>query len=169
MKRKEFKSGKLHYDSDAKNVSIILDIDDEEDDENTPVDVTVNIREMDDVLMKDVGNKIAESNKYIHTQTVSLFIIYYDKRWPLILDHGRQCATFLVYRDTNYMNAMNPKHMEPETIRLNLLGALRYGKFAVLDLCDIDDLWPAIVKKFDSVQPDLLPSLISKDFLKEKR
>ncbi|XP_003384105.1 PREDICTED: putative IQ motif and ankyrin repeat domain-containing protein [Amphimedon queenslandica] len=136
MKRKEFKS----------------DIDDEEDDENTPVDVTVNIREMDDVLMKDVGNKIAESNK-----------------WPLILDHGRQCATFLVYRDTNYMNAMNPKHMEPETIRLNLLGALRYGKFAVLDLCDIDDLWPAVVKKFDCVQPDLLPSLISKNFLKEKR
>lgn len=72
MKRKEFKSGKLHYDSDAKNVSIILDIDDEEDDENTPVDVTVNIREMDDVLMKDVGNKIAESNKYIH----SVFIYY---------------------------------------------------------------------------------------------
>lgn len=28
-------------------------------------DVTINIRELDDVLMKDVGKKIAESGKYI--------------------------------------------------------------------------------------------------------
>lgn len=28
-------------------------------------DVTINIRELDDVLMKDVGNKIADSGKYV--------------------------------------------------------------------------------------------------------
>ena len=28
-------------------------------------DVTVNIQELDDVLMKDVGNKIADSGKYV--------------------------------------------------------------------------------------------------------
>lgn len=85
------------------------------------------------------------------------------------MDHGRQCATFLMYRDTNYLNAMNPRHMEAETIRKNLLGAIRYGKFAVIDLSDIDDLWPAIIKKFDAVQLELLPSLISKNFLTQQR
>lgn len=28
-------------------------------------DVTINIRELDDVLMKDVGNRIAQSGKYV--------------------------------------------------------------------------------------------------------
>ena len=29
------------------------------------VDVTINIRELDDVLIKDVGNKILESGKWV--------------------------------------------------------------------------------------------------------
>lgn len=43
----------------------------------------------------------------------------------MVIDPSRQCATFLKYRDTNYFNVVNPKHMEPETIRLGLLGAVR--------------------------------------------
>ena len=31
--------------------------------ENEQVDVVINIRELDDVLMRDVGNKIADSGK----------------------------------------------------------------------------------------------------------
>ena len=34
--------------------------------------------------------------------------------------------TFLKYRDTNYLNTLNPKDMEPHTLRLALLGAIRY-------------------------------------------
>ena len=93
----------------------------------------------------------------------------YVCRWPLIIDPSKQSATFLKYRDTNYLSAVNPKHMEPETIRMSLLGALRFGKFAVLDLLDIEGMWPSMVRKFDAVQKDLLPALISKDFLKEER
>ena len=46
-------------------------------------------------------------------------------RWPLVIDLGKQCATFLKYRDTNYLCALSPRDMECETIRLAILGALR--------------------------------------------
>ena len=46
-------------------------------------------------------------------------------RWPLIIDSSKQSAVFLRYRDTNYLDVCNPKHMDPETIRISLLGAIR--------------------------------------------
>lgn len=46
-------------------------------------------------------------------------------RWPLIVDPSGQAAIFLRYRDTNYLNTVNPNDMAVETIRLALLGALR--------------------------------------------
>lgn len=49
-------------------------------------------------------------------------------RWPLVIDLGKQCATFLKYRDTNYLCALSPRDMECETIRLAILGALRLVK-----------------------------------------
>lgn len=48
-------------------------------------------------------------------------------RWPLIIDPKQLAATFLRYRDTNYLNVCSPKQMEPETIRMALLGALRFA------------------------------------------
>ena len=59
--------------------------------------------------------------------------------------------------------------MEPETIRRSLLGAIRFGKFLVLDLVDIEDMWPSVVRKFDDVQKDLMSSLLNKDFLKDEK
>ena len=47
------------------------------------------------------------------------------RRWPLIIDTSGQAATFLRYRDTNYINALSPRDVEPERIRLSVLGALR--------------------------------------------
>lgn len=45
--------------------------------------------------------------------------------WPLIIDPSGQAATFLRYRDTNYICALKPVDMEPERIRLAVLGAVR--------------------------------------------
>ena len=45
----------------------------------------------------------------------------------------------------------------------------RYGKFAVIDLMDIDDMWPAIEQRFDSVQKSLLSDLMSKDLMKGEK
>lgn len=47
------------------------------------------------------------------------------RRWPLVIDPSGQSAIFLRYRDTNYLNTVNPSDMAVETIRLALLGALR--------------------------------------------
>jgi len=48
-----------------------------------------------------------------------------SRRWPLVIDTSGQAATFLRYRDTNYINALSPRDVEPERIRLSVLGALR--------------------------------------------
>lgn len=45
----------------------------------------------------------------------------------------------------------------------------RYGKCAVLDLLDIEDMWPVVEQKFDSVQKNLLPDLMSKVLLTEEK
>ena len=47
-------------------------------------------------------------------------------RWPLLIDSTPQSSTFLRYRDTNFINALNPKHMEPDVIRLAILGGVRF-------------------------------------------
>ena len=62
--------------------------------------VKVTIRDLEDVLIRDVGNKIAE-----------------DGRWPLLIDETGQVSVFVRYTDTNYLNAANPANMEPEKIR----------------------------------------------------
>lgn len=45
----------------------------------------------------------------------------------------------------------------------------RYGKFAVIDLLDIEDMWPVVVRKFDMVQQGLLGDLMSGTLLKENK
>ena len=44
----------------------------------------------------------------------------------MLIDPSKQAATFLRYRDTNYLNCCNPRHMEPEVIRMAVLGSIRY-------------------------------------------
>ncbi len=41
------------------------------------------------------------------------------------MDPSEQAATFLRYRDTNYINCLSPRDTEPDKIRMALLGALR--------------------------------------------
>ncbi|XP_068747717.1 IQ motif and ankyrin repeat domain-containing protein 1-like [Montipora capricornis] len=113
--------------------------------------VKVMLRDLDDVLLRDVGGKIAE-----------------DGRWPLLIDTSPQSSTFLRYRDTNYINALNPKHVEPEVIRMALLGGLRYGKPVVLDMMEVD-MFDTVTMRFDDVQKGLMASLMSKELLKDSK
>jgi hypothetical protein len=45
----------------------------------------------------------------------------------------------------------------------------RYGKYAVLDLLDIEDSWTALKVKFEEVKKGLLCDLLSKELLKEEK
>lgn len=56
--------------------------------------------DLDDVLVKDVGNKVRDSGK-----------------WPLVIDPSNQASVFLRYLDTNYVNACSSKNMEPNRLR----------------------------------------------------
>nr|XP_035132872.1 IQ motif and ankyrin repeat domain-containing protein 1 isoform X2 [Callithrix jacchus]XP_054102501.1 IQ motif and ankyrin repeat domain-containing protein 1 isoform X2 [Callithrix jacchus]XP_054102502.1 IQ motif and ankyrin repeat domain-containing protein 1 isoform X2 [Callithrix jacchus]XP_054102503.1 IQ motif and ankyrin repeat domain-containing protein 1 isoform X2 [Callithrix jacchus]XP_054102504.1 IQ motif and ankyrin repeat domain-containing protein 1 isoform X2 [Callithrix jacchus] len=109
------------------------------------------VTELHDVLMKDVGNRIRA-----------------DGRWPLIIDPSGQAATFLRYQDTNYVDTVNPEHLRPERMRLALLGALRYGKPLVFDLREVD-LFPAVQRQLEAVQPGLAQALLSRGLLEQER
>ena len=45
----------------------------------------------------------------------------------------------------------------------------RYGKFAVVDLMDVEDIWRSVEQRFDSVQKNLLTELMTKQLIKEEK
>lgn len=71
------------------------------------------------IVLHLVGSKMRRWSVVLHQW---LLLCY---RWPLIIDSGQQAATFLRYRDTNYLNVCNPRHMAREAIRMALIGAIR--------------------------------------------
>ncbi|XP_033849769.3 IQ motif and ankyrin repeat domain-containing protein 1-like [Acipenser ruthenus] len=109
------------------------------------------VRELDDVLFKDVGNKIQR-----------------DGRWPLLIDPSGQASTFLRYRDTNYTDALNPEHMKPEVLRLALLGAIRFGKPLVINMMEVN-LFESVENQFDQIQAGLMEQLLTKQLLQNER
>ncbi|XP_075776015.1 IQ motif and ankyrin repeat domain-containing protein 1 isoform X6 [Pelodiscus sinensis] len=109
------------------------------------------VQELDDVLLKDVGGKI-----------------HSDGRWPLIIDPSGQAATFLRYRDTNYLNTLNPNDMNMETIRLALLGALRYGKPVVFDMMEVN-MFDAVKRQLEGIETGLAEAILSKKILQNER
>ena len=120
------------------------------DDEEEPRQ-RCNIRELDEVVMRDAGGMIEA-----------------DGRWPLLIDFSQQVATFLRYRDTNYVNICSPEQMSPDRLRLALLGAIRFGKPLVLDMMDCD-AWASVEECFTAIEPDLLDAVLAKDVLSENR
>ncbi|KAK3800105.1 hypothetical protein RRG08_015071 [Elysia crispata] len=111
----------------------------------------VNIKELDDVLLRDVGNRIKDSEK-----------------WPLLIDQSGQASTFLRYRDTNYINSIRPADMDNNNIRRSLLGAIRFGKPFVVDMMEVD-MFDTCSDHFDEIQKDLMSSIIDKSILKAEK
>nr|XP_034958574.1 putative IQ motif and ankyrin repeat domain-containing protein LOC642574 homolog isoform X2 [Zootoca vivipara] len=109
------------------------------------------VQELDDVLLKDVGGKI-----------------HADGRWPLIIDPSGQAAIFLRYRDTNFLNTVNPSDMAEETIRLALLGSLRYGKPLVFDMMEVN-MFDTVKKQLERLKPGLAEAMLDKKILQNER
>ncbi|XP_062593773.1 IQ motif and ankyrin repeat domain-containing protein 1-like [Saccostrea cucullata] len=120
-----------------------------ETNENLP-GIQIMIKELDDVLLRDVGNKIQDSGK-----------------WPLIIDRSAQAATFLRYRDTNYLNTLNTKEMEPNKVRLSLLGAIRFGKPLVIDMMEVD-MFHVVSDRFDEIEKGLMDKIMDKSIMQEE-
>jgi len=113
--------------------------------------VHIELRELNDVLMKDVGDRMRG-----------------DGRWPLVVDWSRQSGVFLRYADTNYLNALSVSDMSPDSLRRALLGAIRYGKPLVVDFMDAD-MWSSMPRLFGEVKGDLWHALLSKELLADER
>ncbi|XP_063087272.1 IQ motif and ankyrin repeat domain-containing protein 1 isoform X2 [Cavia porcellus] len=147
----------------------------QEEEEEAP-GLKCQVTELHDVLMKDVGNRISADGRSVCTQmglgqsgmAVPWGDLVAASRWPLVIDPSGQAATFLRYQDTNYVDTMNPEHLRPETIRLALLGALRYGKPLVFDFREVD-LFPVVQRQLDAVQPGLAQALLSRGLLEQER
>lgn len=95
---------------------------DSESEETEEKITQINIREFDDMILRDLSGLIKNSTE----------------KWPLIIDQNDQASTFLRYRDTNYINCLDMQSMQGEKFRRSLIGAIRYGKPFVLDLMQYD-------------------------------
>ena len=70
---------------------------------------------------------------------------------------------FLPYSGANTLEAMSPSNMEPERIRMALLGAVRHKKPLSVDLGDCGvDMFDVLRMKFDEVQPGLLEKCMNR-------
>lgn len=54
------------------------------------------------------------------------------------------------------------------SVILNIVSLYRYGKPVVLDMMDVD-MFDTATMKFDEVKKGLMPSLMSKDLLKDNK
>ncbi|XP_002734393.1 IQ motif and ankyrin repeat domain-containing protein 1-like [Saccoglossus kowalevskii] len=89
-------------------------------------------------------------------------------RWPLVIDPSGRAGTFLRYQDTNYLQALSPDDMQPETIRKALIGSIRHGKTFTIDMIE-SDMYGNIKTQMDEIQKGLLDCLLSKDLLKDEK
>lgn len=130
---------------------------DDSDDEEYIDDETfmrLNIKEIDDIILRDLGDTVKNSK---------------DK-WPLIIDQNEQASTFLRYRDTNYINCFDMNSMKPDKFRLALLGAIRYGKPFVLDLMQYDqELIESTKVVCSQIDPDLYEEICNKKIIENER
>lgn len=110
----------------------------------------VTIKDLDDVLLKDIGNVVRSSGK-----------------WPLVIDVSGQASVFLRYIDSNYVNTLSKANMDANKLRRNILGAIRYGKPLVLDLLEVD-MWDEVNRDFDVIQKGLLGRLMDKSLMKNE-
>ncbi|KAK2145660.1 hypothetical protein LSH36_666g01019 [Paralvinella palmiformis] len=56
--------------------------------------------------------------------------------------------------------------MEKESLRMALLGALRYGKALVLDIQETD-MFDQCTRMFDEIQPGLMKTILNRSILSE--
>ena len=89
-------------------------------------------------------------------------------KWPAVIDTSGQAQTFLRYRDVIYLNALLPRDMEPETLRMGLLGGLRFGKRFAVDFMDVDMLGP-VRTAFNNLMPGGWDAVMSNKLVKYEK
>ncbi|XP_013389832.1 putative IQ motif and ankyrin repeat domain-containing protein [Lingula anatina] len=115
--------------------------------EAPPAGININIKELAGVLFAEENNKVRASGK-----------------WPLLVDPSGISGTFLKYRHVNYIDAFNPSEMEPDRIRMALLGALKFAKALVVDMNEVD-MFDTVVTRFEEIQKGLMDKIMDQSIL----
>eukprot|EP00928_Gymnodinium_smaydae_P023272 TRINITY_DN19270_c0_g1_i1.p1 TRINITY_DN19270_c0_g1~~TRINITY_DN19270_c0_g1_i1.p1 ORF type:complete len:580 (-),score=184.07 TRINITY_DN19270_c0_g1_i1:255-1994(-) len=111
----------------------------------------VQVRDLHDVLLRDVGDRIARGEK-----------------WPLVIDASDCAAKFLQYSGNAVLNCWDADEMSPEHVRRALLSMIRAGGVLAVNLlifgagAGIEEL----AEPFEDVQPGLFDALLSRDLLR---
>eukprot|EP00667_Euglena_gracilis_P006359 EG_transcript_6409 len=111
--------------------------------------IHIDYDEVIETLWKDVHRRIAKSEK-----------------WPFVIDPTLKTQTFLRYRDIVYVNVLAARDMEPERLRMAILGALRYGKPLVVDMMDVD-MVKEMRQRFAAVAPQCFEWLLAPRHLRD--
>ena len=61
-------------------------------------------------------------------------------KWRVLLDPSGKADIFLRYRNYNYLDVADPGMVAAESLRINLVGAIRYGKTLVINVRDFADV-----------------------------
>ena len=86
----------------------------------------------------------------------------------LVADLGGKISTYFSYRDCNMHTYARPQDIEPERMRLGLLGALRFGKPMVLDMMSLELHEDTIKELFESVRAGLWSKVLDKKIMREE-
>ncbi|KAH3809220.1 IQ motif and ankyrin repeat domain-containing protein 1-like [Dreissena polymorpha] len=90
-------------------------------------------------------------------------------RWMLIIDRNGNCGTFLKYRDVNMIQVTSQAQFATEPMRKALMGSLKFGKPAVLDISDSDQekIMDVASEKYNEIYPECWTDLMDHSIMKD--
>lgn len=92
-------------------------------------------------------------------------------KWLFVIDRSGNVGTFLKYRDVNYVQFGGPVETSPETLRMALLGSLRFGKPTVIDICDTDQekIMDLVKSRHDEIKADTWKNIHDRSIFQEDK
>ena len=90
---------------------------------------------------------------------------YRPGKWFYVSDPSSRAAMYLKYRDTNYVNVCVEESVTRDSLRLALLGALRYGKLLVVDMMELD-FFEEVGDYFNAIRDGLWAELLDGSLLR---
>ena len=91
-----------------------------------------------------------------------------SNKWPLFIDANERGSAFLRHRDTVYVNCLDKRRLEKESLRLSIIGAIFYNKPLVIDIMDNLNLLDVFKTACDEIDSKLWEELNNKSILKDE-
>eukprot|EP00933_Yihiella_yeosuensis_P073836 TRINITY_DN82600_c0_g1_i1.p1 TRINITY_DN82600_c0_g1~~TRINITY_DN82600_c0_g1_i1.p1 ORF type:complete len:408 (-),score=77.14 TRINITY_DN82600_c0_g1_i1:260-1417(-) len=108
------------------------------------------VRELNNVLIRDIGDHIASSDK-----------------WPLVIDPSDCAGKMLQYTGCAVLNFWRPGEVTPEKVRLALLSMIRGGGVLAIDLFAVSagTSKSLLAEPFEAIRPGLFDEVLDRSIL----